>query len=83
MIDPTHPEATCERCDRPNISWAVDSDRFNMAVASLGYTSGAVLCPVCFVEGHEKASGMQCSWDLVPGTPFRWIPLAAAKGSQE
>jgi hypothetical protein len=65
----SHPEDTCERCDRPNIwSWFVPSDRFNLAMEALGLNSGAIVCPVCFVEGHEKATGLRTSWQLVPET---------------
>lgn len=67
-----HPEDICERCGGNNPTWSVDSDRFNMAVEALGLTKVVIICPGCFVEGHEKASGMHCSWKLVPATPFRW-----------
>lgn len=63
----THPEETCQRCGRPNIwSWSVDSDRFNVAVEALGLTVAAIICPVCFAEGHEKATGLRCTWRLIP-----------------
>lgn len=65
-------ESTCERCGGNNPSWFVDSDRFNASVSALGLTSAAMICPGCFVEGYEKATGMSCSWHLLPGTPFRW-----------
>lgn len=67
----THPEDFCQRCARPNRSWAVDSDRFNTAMRALGLDRGAIVCPVCFMEGHELATDLRTSWDLVPGTPFR------------
>lgn len=67
-----HPETFCHRCGGKNVrSWSVDSDRFNAAVTALGLNSGAILCPGCFVLGHEMASGMHCSWTLTPATPFR------------
>lgn len=69
----SHPEDYCQRCSKPNPNWSVDSDRFNAAMKGLGLDSSAIVCPSCFVEGHEKATGMTCSWDLVPGTPFRWL----------
>ncbi len=73
MATDPHPEDYCQRCDKPNPSWSVDSDRFNIAMEALDLDSGAMVCPSCFVEGHEKATGLSCSWNLVPGTPFRWI----------
>lgn len=70
----THPEDFCQRCGNRNVpSWFVDSDRFNAAMEALGLNSAAIVCPRCFVVGHEKATGMSCSWHLMPGTPFRHL----------
>lgn len=67
-----HPETTCDRCGGPNLpSWWVDSDRFNAAMEAIGLHRGVIVCPQCFVEGHEKATGMTTSWELRPSTPFR------------
>lgn len=66
-----HPEDYCHRCGAHNLSWHVDSDRFNAAMKSLGLTSGAIVCPSCFVEGHEAATGLRASWEVRPSTPFR------------
>lgn len=69
-----HPERFCERCGSRNIwSWSVDSDRFNAAMAAIGLDSGAIVCPSCFASAHEKATGMRCTWRLVPDTPFHHI----------
>ena len=68
-----HPEDYCHRCGACNLSWHVDSDRFNAAMEALGLTSTAIVCPACFVEGHEAASGMRTSWELRPSTPFRHL----------
>lgn len=71
-----HPERFCHRCGGINVrSWFVDSDRYNVAVAALGLTYTAILCPGCFVVGHELATGMACTWKLTPDptTPFRHI----------
>jgi hypothetical protein len=67
-----HPEDDCQRCGGNNPTWSVASDRWNLAVEALGLTSIAMLCPGCFVAGHQLATGMRCAWDLVPATPFRW-----------
>jgi hypothetical protein len=61
------PEDTCQCCGGDNIwSWYVPSDRFNAAMEALGLNSVAIVCPVCFVDGHELATGMRTSWQLVP-----------------
>lgn len=68
----SHPEDFCQRCGRPNPgSWVVDSDRFNAAMAALARDSSAIVCPPCFILGHELATGMTTSWRLTPATPFR------------
>lgn len=71
MIERSHPEGTCQQCGGPNCSWSVDSDRFNAAMAAIGRDRGAIVCPTCFMDAHEKATSLTTSWDLVPGTPFR------------
>lgn len=72
MMSERHSEDHCQRCGAPNPSWFVDSDRFNAAMDALGLTSAVIVCVGCFVEGHEKATGMTCSWKIAPATPFRW-----------
>ena len=76
-----HPEEFCHRCGGKNVrSWWVDSDRFN---AALGHPNehpyNGIVCPGCFVELHEMATGMQTTWKLVPDpqSAFHW-PLAEA-----
>lgn len=65
-----HPEDYCQRCYSRNITWTVDSDRFNAAAEELGYRSTSILCIACFVVGHELATGLRCSWGLAPATHF-------------
>lgn len=67
-----HPEDFCHRCGAPNPSWAVDSDRFNAAMGQ-EYQWGGIVCVGCFVRLHEEATGLRCSWRLVPKTNFRHI----------
>jgi len=62
-----HPEASCERCRRPNPVRFVDSDRYNTAVSR-----SEIDCPSCFVTAHGQATGMRAVWELRP-TSFRWI----------
>jgi hypothetical protein len=61
-----HPEDFCHQCGRPNISWWADSDRWNLAVEGLGRGVVEILCPCCFVERWEKATGLRAAWHLVP-----------------
>lgn len=66
-----HPEDRCQVCLGPNPSWVVDSDRFNAAMEALGLDRAAIVCPNCFIVGHQIATCLVTSWELVPGTPFR------------
>ena len=68
-----HPEDYCHRCGIGNISWWIDSDRFNTAMGGLpdGHAWNGIVCIQCFVELHQAATGLTCSWTLTPGTPFR------------
>lgn len=62
-----HPEDFCHKCGRRNISWCVDSDRFNMAMKVLnGRPRSGIICPVCFVLAHEAAFDVHGTWRLVP-----------------
>lgn len=70
----SHGEDTCQRCGGNNIwSWNVPSDRFNAAMKALGLTSVAIVCPTCFVDGHELATGMRTVWTLQPDSYFHHI----------
>jgi hypothetical protein len=72
-----HPEDYCHRCGAPNPSWSVDGDRF---VAAMGppdeHQWNGIICVGCFVRLHEDATGLTCSWELRPATPFRWLDVA-------
>jgi hypothetical protein len=58
-----HPEDFCHECGRANLSsWAIDSDRWNLA---MGAPQG-IVCPQCFVEKWEEATGLRAHWRLVP-----------------
>lgn len=68
-----HPEDYCHRCGGRNVaSWFVDSDRFNAAMgAPEDHQWNGIICPGCFVELHEQATGLMATWKLAPDTPFR------------
>lgn len=62
-----HPEDYCHRCGRPNPSWWVESDLWNIATASLDDGRYMILCPSCFVELYEQETGKQLgSWEMRP-----------------
>lgn len=66
------PEDYCHRCGGRNpSSWFVDSDRFNTAFGPpMNHPYNGIVCPGCFVEAHEAATGLTVSWHLVPGGNF-------------
>lgn len=68
-------EDYCHRCGCRNITWSIESDRFNLAMGSppAAHQWNGIICPACFVELHEAATGLRCSWSLVPLTHFHWI----------
>lgn len=70
-----HPEDYCHRCGIKNISWFVDSDRFNLAMDGLSFKHlwNGIICIQCFVELHEAKTGLRCTWTLTPGGPFKPI----------
>jgi hypothetical protein len=71
-----HPEDFCHRCGGKNPTWFIDSDRFNMAMGPTErHLWNGIICPGCFVDLHEAATGMHTVWTLTPWpqTPFRWI----------
>ena len=65
-----HVEMTCQRCEGPNPTWSTDSDRWNVACEALGLEKEVILCPTCFIFGHQLATRMKTCWTLQPGTPF-------------
>ena len=69
-----HPEDFCHRCGAINPSWSVDSDRFNAALGTYGtHRWNGIVCVGCFVQLHEAATGLSCSWQLTPLTHFHPI----------
>lgn len=60
-----HPEDYCHRCGRRNPSWWVDGKQWRTATEhrDRGYID--ILCPPCFVEEYERATGTTTSWALV------------------
>lgn len=68
-----HPEDYCHCCGGRNVSsWFVDTDRFNAAFPGEHPFNG-IVCPGCFVASHEQATGLTCTWQLLPASPFRAV----------
>jgi len=66
-VEQDRSERWCRRCGGRNPwSWSVESDRWNLATAHDDWLRNMILCPGCFVELHEQASGMRTTWVLLP-----------------
>ena len=66
-----HAEDYCHRCGSINPSWSVDSDRFDAAMGPyLTHRWNGIICVGCFVQLHEWATGLRCTWQLTPLTNF-------------
>ena len=63
---PAQDERVCDECGGRNVVWWADSDRWNLATASLPTARGAILCPPCFVRLWEEATGLTAVWRMVP-----------------
>lgn len=75
-----HPEDFCHRCGRRNPVWWVDANQWETATEDRPRGELDILCPSCFVELHEAATGQRFLWEL------RITPTADAEtaaGSRE
>jgi hypothetical protein len=72
-----HPEDYCHRCGGRNVSsWFVDSDRFNDAFGPPEvHPYNGIVCPGCFVEAHEKDTGLKTTWQLIPAPGVGFRPI--------
>ena len=59
-----HPEDFCHRCGHRNLSWYVDSALWVEAWAQAEPGIQSVLCPQCFAELWERATGLRITWEL-------------------
>lgn len=71
------PEKYCHRCGGVNVpSWFVDSDRFNAALGPYAAQKyNGIVCPGCFVELHEIATGLTTTWTLTPWSQVNFRPI--------
>lgn len=58
-----HPEATCEDCQGPNVTWFAPSWVWNIATRDMRLL---ILCPVCFIRRAEEAGITPTSWVIQP-----------------
>ena len=61
-MNPTHPEAWCQECDRPNAVWFAPNKIWNAAVPD----RVGILCPACFANAYETATGERPVWRFAP-----------------
>lgn len=59
-----HPEESCERCHRPNVTWFAPSELWNKAVRAVD--GPGILCPVCFMQLAEAAGIRPTAWRVAP-----------------
>ena len=60
-----HPEAICEECGGPNVTWFTVSDLWNK-VARRPDGSDPMLCPVCFIIHAERMGINKSAWEIKP-----------------
>lgn len=58
-----HPEASCERCGRPNPVWFASSPLWNKVMADKEW---GIVCPSCFAELAEADGCIPTSWKFEP-----------------
>lgn len=63
-----HPEDFCHRCGIRNHSWAADRQSWLEATTSYAEQTGheGILCPSCFIELHQQATGQATIWAIHP-----------------
>lgn len=62
-----HPEAFCEWCGRPNVTWFAPSLLWNRVVRKDGEQGDPMLCPVCFIIAAEADGVDAAAWEVRPG----------------
>lgn len=60
-----HPEAICEQCGGPNVTWCAPNDLWNR-VARRQDGSDPMLCPRCFIIRAEAAGINKSAWVVMP-----------------
>lgn len=76
-----HPEATCQRCGGPNISWVTPSALWNGVVGS----PNGILCPVCFARAAAEIN-IDPTWRFEPAptnVTETWVPGAGDRATEE
>ncbi len=67
MIEPNHPESTCDDCGGHNVIWFAPSPIWNMVVRDklAPDAPDPMLCPSCFMLRADKVSGVK-TWMILP-----------------
>ena len=60
-MERNHPEYSCEKCSRKNMSWFIDSKLWNKY-----HKTFDILCPICFTEIAEENGIRITGWELKP-----------------
>ena len=59
-----HPETFCHLCGRRNINWWTHGPEWLEATSDLPRKELEILCPVCFVNEHERVTGHRFAWHM-------------------
>ena len=78
-----HPEDFCHRCGHPNLSWFVAGPLWHEAWSQVEPDIQSVLCPQCFGELWERATGLRITWEMRPDVATLRAALARQYGSEE
>lgn len=64
ILDNSHPEARCEKCGGPNVTWFAPSELWNKYART--EERDPMLCPVCFIILAEAAGCNLGAWSVTP-----------------
>jgi hypothetical protein len=67
MIEPEHPEATCDDCGGHNVVWFAPAPVWNQVVREplAEPSTDPMLCPSCFMLRADKVLGVK-TWMVIP-----------------
>lgn len=65
LIEPTHPEAYCQKCGGINCTWYIASPLWNEIVRA--NNEPEILCPLCFIRLAESRGVKPHAWELALG----------------
>ena len=62
-----HPETFCHRCGHRNMNWWTEGDDWATATDDLSRRELEILCPPCFADLWEQATGERVAWKVSRG----------------